>query len=130
MGKKLWLWIIPVALVAAGFFYYLNNPQQSALAPKCPVKLLTGYQCPSCGGQRAIHAFLHGRIAEAISYNLFFVIAIPVLLATAYAAVVIKRAHPSDFTRKLYNITTSRYTLLSYVALYFIWWLVRNLIGM
>lgn len=130
MRNKFWIWIIPVAVVAAGIFYYLADPQDTPMAPKCPVKLLTGYQCPSCGAQRAIHAFLHGRIAEAVSYNLFFIIAIPFLLITAYSVIMIKRSNPSKFTVRLYNFSTSRYTLLSYVVLYFVWWLVRNLTGM
>ena len=130
MRNKFWIWIIPVAVVAAGIFYYLIDPQETSLAPKCPVKLLTGYQCPSCGAQRAIHAFLHGRIAEAVSYNLFFIIAIPFLLITAYSVIMINRSNPSKFTVRLYDFSTSRYTLLSYVVLYFVWWLVRNLTGM
>ena len=130
MRNKFWIWIIPVAVVAAGIFYYLVDPQDTPLAPKCPVKLLTGYQCPSCGAQRAIHAFLHGRIAEAVSYNLFFIIAIPFLLITAYSVIMINRSNPSKLTVRLYDFSTSRYTLLSYVVLYFVWWLVRNLTGM
>ncbi|RKV71031.1 MAG: DUF2752 domain-containing protein [Alloprevotella sp.] len=31
----------------------------------------TGYSCPGCGAQRAIHSLLHGHFAEAISYNYF-----------------------------------------------------------
>ena len=63
---RIWMWIIPVAIIAAGVFYYFVNPVESNIAPKCPMKFITGYQCPSCGAQRAIHACLHGRIAEAV----------------------------------------------------------------
>ena len=93
------------------------------------MKYLTGWQCPSCGGQRALHAFLHGQIAEAVSYNLFFIIAIPFLLVTAYATLMINKPNPSRLTVSLYNFATSKYTLMSYIAVYLVWWVVRNLLG-
>ncbi|MBQ6310757.1 MAG: DUF2752 domain-containing protein [Bacteroidales bacterium] len=127
--RKIWMWIIPAAVLAAGVFYYFVNPSESSVAPKCPMKLLTGWQCPSCGGQRALHAFLHGRLAEAVSYNLFFIIAIPFLLVTAYATLMINRPNPSRLTISLYNFATSKYTLMSYIAVYLVWWVVRNLLG-
>ena len=127
--RKIWMWIIPAAIVAAGVFYYCVNPLESDIAPKCPMKLLTGWQCPSCGGQRALHSFLHGRIAEAVSYNLFFIIAIPFLLVTAYATLMINKPSPSRLTVSLYNFATSKYTLMSYIAVYLVWWVVRNLLG-
>ncbi len=128
-SKALWLWIVPVAVLAAGIFYYVADPQTNILMPKCPIKTLTGYQCASCGGQRALHAFLHGNIKEAFSYNWFFVVAIPFFLLTAYSIVMIKRPHPSSVTVRLYAFATNRYTLYSYVAIYLIWWVVRNIIG-
>lgn len=127
--NKFWIILIPVAIVAAGIFYYCVNPSESHYAPRCLMKLLTGWQCPSCGGQRALHAFLHGRIAEAVSYNLFFVIAVPFLLVTDYSTLMINRPNPSRFTIALYNFSTSRYTLFSYIAIYLIWWVLRNILG-
>ncbi len=117
--RNIWFWLIPVAVLAAGIFYYFADPKASLIMPK---------YCPSCGAQRAIHALLHGHIAEAFSYNFFFAIAVPLLLLTAYATIMIKRPKPSAATIKLYNFVTSRYTLLSYVALFFLWWIIRNLL--
>jgi len=127
--KRLYILIIPAIIIIAGFFYYCVDPNKSMLMPKCPLKLMTGYQCPSCGAQRAIHAFLHGNFYEAIAYNFFFIIAIPFLLITAYAVFMRARKKPSKLTIKLYDFTTNRYTLLAYVFLFFIWWIIRNLIG-
>ena len=121
--------IIPAVIVAAGVFYYFVNPTESRIAPRCLMKLLTGYQCPSCGAQRAIHAFLHGRIAEAVSYNLFFILAIPFLLLTAYSVIMMKRPSPSRMTVSLYNFCTSKYTIYSYIVAYCLWWIVRNILG-
>ena len=117
---KIWIWIIPVAIVAAGIFYYFFDPATSVLAPKC-----TG-----CGFQRAAHAFLHGRVLEAVSYNLFFIIAIPYFLILLYSTLMMHREHPSRTTVRLYDMATSRYAVFSYIVLYLIWWVVRNIIGM
>ena len=69
-----------VAVVAALFvvflFYYNVNPE-SGLMPRCTFKLMTGYDCPGCGFQRALHALLHGRAAEAWGYNPFVFFAVP-----------------------------------------------------
>ena len=127
--KKLFLYFIPAIIVLAGIFYYLADPEKSIIMPKCIMKQLTGWQCPSCGGQRALHALLHGHFAEAIAYNFFFIIAIPILLITAYAVIMIKRPNPSHTTVRIYDFVTNRSTLLSYVFLFFVWWIVRNIIG-
>ncbi|MEM1270022.1 MAG: DUF2752 domain-containing protein [Bacteroidota bacterium] len=67
-----------VALLGAGVYFWLD-PAASGLFPKCPVWLSTGWFCPGCGTQRAVHALLHGRILEALSFNLFAVLALPYL---------------------------------------------------
>ena len=53
------------AAVAIMLFYGLNDPADHTPLPKCLLKTVTGYDCPGCGAQRALHALLHGRIADA-----------------------------------------------------------------
>ena len=65
--------------------YFFVNPEDYELMPKCVLKQLTGYDCPSCGAQRAFHAVLHVNFAKAISYNLFFVISVSYFLLVLYA---------------------------------------------
>lgn len=36
---------------------------------RCPLFSLTGIQCPLCGGQRAVHALIHGAWGEAWRWN-------------------------------------------------------------
>ena len=38
-------------------------------ADGCPFYLMTGLDCPGCGGTRAALCLLHGRIANALHYN-------------------------------------------------------------
>lgn len=37
--------------------------------PRCPYKLGTGHDCPTCGVTRAFCAFSHGHFAEGVKFN-------------------------------------------------------------
>lgn len=97
------------------------DPANSTLAPKCMFKTLTGYDCPSCGGQRVLHELLSGNIIEAFWINPFLFIAIPYLLAIAYTAfakgAVAKRLKPT---------VQHTVTISFYLILYIGWWILRN----
>ncbi|QIY84146.1 DUF2752 domain-containing protein [Chryseobacterium sp. NEB161] len=80
-NKKNVGYIIVVAFVVVIIaVYYFLNPSDSSLFLSCPLKSVTGYDCPGCGSQRALHALLHGRFAEAFGFNPLFVISIPLVL--------------------------------------------------
>ena len=49
--------------------------------PACPFKLLTGWNCPACGGLRMTHDLLHGDLAAAVVDNVFLLVGLPALLA-------------------------------------------------
>ncbi|MCM1068125.1 MAG: DUF2752 domain-containing protein [Muribaculaceae bacterium] len=66
-----------LALAAILLFYYFADPTWRWM-PRCTFRALTGYDCPGCGFQRALHAALHGHIAEAWGYNPFVFFAVPV----------------------------------------------------
>lgn len=118
-----------VICLLAGLFYYYADPQKSVIMPKCIMKSITGYQCPSCGTQRALHALLHGKILQAFQYNYFFIISIPLLLIAVYASFGIKSTKPSKITITLHRFVTNKYTLITYIFLFFGWWILRNIIG-
>lgn len=82
------LLLAAVAVVLA--LLYTFNPVDTALAPKCLFKQLTGWNCPGCGMQRFLHALLHGRFAEAIGYNYLLALLLPYLLLYAIERVVLK----------------------------------------
>lgn len=115
--------IILLIIAALGVLglYTLVDPGTSIIAPKCFVKMLTGYDCPSCGGQRALHAILNGNIKEALLLNPFLFIAIPYLLAVAYTAF----SH-SKVATALRPYIQHRITIYFYIILYFAWWIIRN----
>jgi len=49
--------------------------------PLCPFHALTGWQCPLCGGLRAVDSLVHGRLLTALHDNVLVVAAIPVVAA-------------------------------------------------
>jgi len=71
------------ALFAGALAYTgLVDPHRpSSLFPACPFKLLTGWNCPACGGLRMTHDLLHGDVAAAAADNVFLLVGLPALLA-------------------------------------------------
>ena len=65
-------------------------PDRYGFYPRCPIFRFTHWECPGCGATRALAALLHGRIAEALHYNVLFVFLAPLFLvyfaATYWAA--------------------------------------------
>lgn len=65
-------------LVATGYVAMVN-PNQPGHYPLCPFKAITGWDCPGCGGLRAVHDLAHGNLAAALDQNaLVVVLLIPV----------------------------------------------------
>jgi Protein of unknown function (DUF2752) len=52
-----------------------------SIYPQCPFKMLTGWNCPACGGLRMTHDLLHGHFAAAVVDNMFLLVGIPALIA-------------------------------------------------
>lgn len=70
---------------------YTYSPTVTSLYPRCLLHAVTGLYCPGCGSLRAMHALLHGRIREAVDWNVWLVVILPILagylLAQLYSAV-------------------------------------------
>ena len=122
---KVMTYALPVLAVMLGVFYYLANPLASHFPIRCVWQWMTGTQCPACGMQRALHALAHCHLQAALRYNYFLVLSVP------YAALAVLSTwynwhHALDDVRAwCYH----RYTLRTYVCLYFLWWVGRNVLG-
>lgn len=104
--------------------YYAVDPRHCAWLPHCPFRMLTGWECPACGGQRALHSLLHGRLDEALRFNPFLVIAVP------YLAVAVWTSFDRGPTAARFRpIVQHRWVIYGYCVLFFVWWVVRNLPG-
>jgi hypothetical protein len=54
---------------------------RQALFPPCPFKMLTGWNCPACGGLRMAHDLIHGDLATAVIDNIYLLVGLPALIA-------------------------------------------------
>lgn len=112
------------SFIAAGiilllYFFYDPRPSKS-LFPKCIFHSLTGYHCPGCGTQRAFHAIIHGNIVSALSYNLLFVLLLPVIIYFLLYFIINNKRSKAPFIYKKYFA----YFILSIVLAF---WVLRNL---
>ena len=68
------------ALTAALAYIGLRDPHAEGFGfPPCPFRMLTGWNCPGCGGLRMTHDVLHGDFAAAVVDNAFMLVALPML---------------------------------------------------
>ncbi|AQT80344.1 hypothetical protein B1R94_15300 [Mycolicibacterium litorale] len=68
-----------LAVSALAYVGLADPHQRGSLFPPCPFKLLTGWNCPACGGLRMTHDLLHGDLAAAVVDNVFLLAGLPLL---------------------------------------------------
>jgi hypothetical protein len=79
-------WVAPVGIAAcfagAASYVLITNPTDAGAAdpPTCIVKLLTGFDCPGCGGTRAFYYLMTANIPEAARHHAIAVFAAPFLV--------------------------------------------------
>jgi hypothetical protein len=64
------------AIIAAALLYFFN-PVEHAFYPRCMFHVVTGLDCPGCGGLRATHQLLHGNVRTALQLNPLAVVLLP-----------------------------------------------------
>ena len=111
-----------MVLVGCVVFYTKFDPTQHAWMPQCPFRLLTGWSCPACGMQRALHAVLHGHFLESLSYNYFLILGIPYALALIVAEVLQSLHRGERFVHMAQHPVIARV----YLVLFLVWGVVRN----
>ena len=81
---------IATAAVAASALLYvsIHDPHNARRAwPRCPVKLMTGLDCPSCGGMRMAYDVVHGDPRGALHDNPYLLLCSPLLAALLWRGV-------------------------------------------
>jgi hypothetical protein len=81
------------AVVATGVLADVAFDPAHRHVPLCPFHALTGWDCPFCGGLRAVNAAVRGHVAAAWHANALLWCAVP-LLVWAWAAWVRRGAPP------------------------------------
>jgi hypothetical protein len=113
-----------VGLLGGLFFvFYFFNPSQHSFFLPCPFKLITGYHCPGCGSQRAIHQLAHGNFSSAFGYNPLMVLSLPLL----FYGFGIKIWNYLFATQKRAALFYSPIFIYGYFGIVLIYWILRNL---
>lgn len=123
---KFFKWAI--VFILASFIiilYKYFNPSDYIYFPKCPLKSLTGIQCPGCGSQRAVHHLLNFEILNALRENVILVLALPYIL-TGFVFENLKKSDKRILKwRKILFGHKAIYIFLLFVLSF---WIIRNII--
>lgn len=112
-----------MATVMVGLIIYKFNPSLYWFMPKCPFKLITGFNCPGCGIQRAIYELLHGNFYEAIKYNYFLVYSGPY-----FASFLVVWVMPDGkYRTSLKDIIENKIIVNIYIFSFILWLIFRNI---
>ena len=114
--------LLPIGIALLGIVYYVLDPGQHILFPQCLFYTATGYFCPGCGSQRAIHGLLHLDIAGVADSNFLF---IPAVLAIGYH--YCHKPLNNTFKLSLPNIFYMKYTPWIILGIVVLFWITRNL---
>lgn len=102
------------------------DPHEPGVYPVCPTKILTGVDCPGCGGLRATNELAHGDIGAAVDDNALVVLAVPIV------AILLLRAFYFAWTgrtRKPMSSRRARMWTYLVIAAITVFTLIRNLPG-
>lgn len=116
-----WKWILSGTAAIALVIYGLFDPAEGYF-PRCIIKTITGYDCPGCGSQRAIHALLNGDIIAAWHHNALMMLTIPFV-----ALLVTTRLYATRLPR-LFTALRSTVAAYTITIIVLAWWIGRNLI--
>lgn len=117
-----WVWLgLAVSVAAALVVLFWFNPAQHSFYPFCAFHRVTGWQCPGCGGLRAVHHLLHGEVLTAFRFNQVVVLAVPVALWWVVRRWG-RRAQAGEFSARAQ--TRWAWGVLAVLILF---WVVRNL---
>ncbi|WP_373693810.1 DUF2752 domain-containing protein [Aequorivita flava] len=117
---------IGLILVLAGVFfivYYTYDPSENGFFIPCPFHYLTGFHCPGCGSQRAIHLLFRGDIFGAFRFNPLMVLTIPILVY-GLGITIVNWIFGTSYRFLLFY---SKVFIFGYFALAVIYWVLRNI---
>lgn len=101
--------------------FFMFDPSSFSIFPKCPFHSITGFHCPGCGSQRAIHSFMHGNLAKGFQHNFLILL---LLIVVVYDAIVI--TVNKGFKKHYFNILHHPVTTKSILVLIILFWILRN----
>ena len=126
MRRRVGQVLIVVLLAGIAVAYKYLDPSVVPIFPRCPFRLLTGYLCPGCGSQRAIHHLLNLDLPGAWRMNPLLVIALPYLLL----GLILKPLshHSARGARLLDQLYGYRASVVALVVIV-LFWIGRNIVA-
>ena len=118
-----WIFIL-AAIITLLIIYAIFDPDNNIYFPKCPFNLITGFDCPGCGSQRAVHHLMNFNILEALKANALLVLSIPYII-TGYIFELIKK--PGKKFLKWRKILFGEKTIYIILVIIIAFWILRNI---
>ena len=118
--------LIVILFAGIAVAYKYLDPAVVPIFPRCPFRLLTGYLCPGCGSQRAIHRLLNLDIAGAWRMNPLLVIALPYL---ALVLLLQPLAHRSPRCARLRDLLLGYRASVVILVVILLFWVGRNIVA-
>jgi len=122
--KIVYFYLVITIFVPLVIIYSKLNPENSHLFPKCPFRILTSYECPGCGSQRAIHYLLNLKIGSAFKANALLVFSIPYIILLISAELLKSK---SRFFMRFYKLLYRTKAIWTVFLIIVFWWFARNL---
>lgn len=119
--KKSRLFLVLSLFIVVGFWIFKNR-QGEVWGLPCLFRTATGYSCPGCGAQRALHSLMHGHFLEAIRYNYF----LPCVAVFLFVFQCLSCFEKGRFLR--HRLSTPP-AVLVYVLITLSWAILRNIYG-
>jgi hypothetical protein len=120
--KKIYKAGLLTTLVMVAVLFFILDPDEQPIFPRCIFYSFSGYYCPGCGSQRAIHNLMHLNFAGVVQNNILF---LPAMLAVTYHYL-----HPvlnRNFSWRLPNILYMKNTPWIIFGIIVFFWIIRNL---
>jgi len=120
--KKIINFGLLIIFTGLAILFFVLNPTEHEIFPRCVFNSVTGYYRPGCGSQRAIHSLLHLNFAGVVGNNFLFLPAVLLLIYHYSFAFMNKK-----FSWKLPNIFYFKSTPWIILVVIILFWILRNL---
>ncbi|MCK4345983.1 MAG: DUF2752 domain-containing protein [Bacteroidales bacterium] len=120
--KSGWIFILIIIIIIV--LYKIFDPYDLNYFPKCPFRELTGYKCPGCGSQRAIHYLLNFEIIPALKENVLLVLSIPYIIAGIIFDLI---KNPNEKLLRIRRMCFGVGAIKIILFIIIIFWILRNL---
>ncbi len=86
--------------------------------------MLTGFQCPGCGSQRAIHSLLNLDFHTAFQHNALLLISIPYIILGSVFELI---KAPTQRSLKIRKILFGQKAIWLIFTIIILFWILRNI---